>query len=354
MDMQIFANDTINEGADTAHFSAMPIVMTDPEKNPRVGSMVLGLAAVWETSPKDTQFAQFPELWRSALERASAIEQRVQQSLGVNPSMVPQSTGKPGTKRNQAEIAMEQQVDVLTTSDVVTNIEGGILTPLVQRLVEYDHQFRDSPITIRMFGEMGRRAIMQDVEPIQMNHRFEFRWFGVEAARSAAQVQQQIGLLNILKAIPPMPGYRVDMAPAIVRICENVLGPIVGPLTIVSTKDNLTVDPEIENQMLESGFDLNVHPGDNDQQHMQAHMQVLALGDPHGTIRAHLQKHQMQMQLKAQVAAQQQQGRQPGGGGGPQPGASPGQPHAAKQPPGAIHKDAMTAAGGVVQMPRKM
>ena len=33
--------------------------LTDPAKNPRVGSMVLNLASIWETDPKSTQFAQF-------------------------------------------------------------------------------------------------------------------------------------------------------------------------------------------------------------------------------------------------------------------------------------------------------
>ena len=51
LDLQYAANDTLNEGLDTGHFSAMPIIFTDPEKNPRVSSMVLGLGAVWETSP---------------------------------------------------------------------------------------------------------------------------------------------------------------------------------------------------------------------------------------------------------------------------------------------------------------
>ena len=40
-------------------YALMPIVMTDPAKNPRLGSMVLNLAAIWETDPKATQFVQF-------------------------------------------------------------------------------------------------------------------------------------------------------------------------------------------------------------------------------------------------------------------------------------------------------
>jgi hypothetical protein len=359
LDIQIFANDTINEGADTAHFSAMPIIMTDPEKNPNIGSMVLGLASVWATSPKDTQFAQFPELWKSAFERVAECKSQIFQSLGVNPSMIPQSTGGRG-KRNQAEMAIEAQVDILTTADAVTGIEETILTPLIERILEYDHQFRDAALTVRMFGEMGRRATMQDVEPIQMDRRHEFRWYGVEAARNAAQVQQQIGMANVLKEVPPnlYQGYRLDLAPLMVQLAENTFGPRLAPLILVSMKDDMGVPPEQENEMLEHGFELQPHPGDNDPQHMQVHMMAMQgpAGDAHGTIRAHLMAHQKQMQMKAQAQMLAQQGGggpQPPGGGGPKPGAAPAKPHAAKAPAGAIHADRMASAGAV-GMPRKM
>ncbi len=358
LDLQYLANDYLNEGADTGHFSAMPIIFTDPEKNPRVSSMVLGLGAIWETSPRDTEFAKFPEMWKDALERVGALKDQIFQSLGVNPSMIPNSSGKPGAKRNQAEIAMEQQVDILTTADAVTRIEEGILTPLLQRFAEYDHQFRDEPLMIRMFGEMGQKAIMQDVEPIAMNRRLEFRWYGVEAARNAAQLQQQMGLLNILKEIPPQmyQGYRIDMGPMIAQAVENQFGPRLAPLTFISMKDDLGVDPQLENEMMEFGHDVPIHPGDNDAQHLQVHQQAMMAGDPHGVVRVHMQKHMMQMQAKTAMQ-QMQQMQQPGGppqqgGGGPQPGASPGQPHAVKGPPGQIHKDQMAGAGAVT-MPRK-
>jgi hypothetical protein len=358
LDLQIFANDTCNEGADTAHFSAMPIIFTDPEKNPNVGSMVLGLASVWMTSPNDTKFAQFPELWKDAFARIAECKAQIFQSLSVNPSMLPQSTGGKA-KRNQAELATEQQVDILTTADAVTNIEEVILTPLVERILEYDHQFRDQPLMVKLFGQMGRKANMQMVEPIQLNRRHEFRWFGVEAARNVAQVQQQIGMANVLKEVPPplYQGYRLDFAPLMTQLVENTFGPRLAPLTFVSIADDITVDPNEENLMLEHGFDLLTHPSDNDPQHMQAHMQLLQMGDPHGTVRVHLQRHQQQMQMKAQAAAQQQQqgppGASPGGPGGPPPGASPAGPHAVKGPPGQIHQDRLPAAG-VVQMPRRM
>ncbi len=359
LDMQVDANDAINEAADTAHFSAMPIIMTDPEKNPRVGTMVLGLAAIWETNPKDTSFAQFPPLWKDGLERVASAKNEVFQALGVNPAMIPQSTGRQ-QKRNQAEIANEQQVDVLTTADAVTNIEEGILTPLVQRIIMYDHQFRDRALMIRRYGEMGMRAIMEEVPPIQELERYEFRWFGVEAARNAAQIQQQIATLNVLKGIPPQmyEGYKLNAVPVITQIVENTFGPRLAPLVFEDLKKQIGIPAEMENMMLGEGFDMMVHPFDNDAEHLQVHMALMAAGDPHGVIRAHLIRHQQQMQQKAQAAQAKGLPGSPGGAGPgvagtPRPGAQPSLPRQQMQPPGAVRQDAMAKAGSVV-MPRKM
>jgi hypothetical protein len=369
-DLQIFANDTINEGADTAHFSAMPIVMTDPERNPRVGTMVLGLAAVWETSPNDTKIVEFPELWASALDRAKAIQQQIFQTLGVNPSMIPQSTGGKA-KRNQAEIAQEQQVDLLTTADAATNLEQGALTPMVQRFAEYDHQFRDKETTVLAYGEMGLKATMEMVPPIQLNSRYEYRWCGIEANRNAQQVQQQLSMVNLIKDVPPekIPGYRINMAPVLARVVDNVLGPRLGSMFLEKVV-GITVDPEVENDMMDHGFPAEVHPDDDDMTHLQAHMAAMQqAGDPHGTYRAHITLHMQQAKQKAQAQIMQAgggpggqgappgqpalQGPPGGGGGGTPPGAQVDAPHAPKQPPGAIPQDSMPRAGAT-PMPRRM
>ncbi len=363
-DLQILANDTINEGADTSHFAAMPIVMTDPEKNPRVASMVLGLAAVWETSPQDTQFAQFPELWQNAMERALACQAQINQTLGVNPAMMPGSTGG-NRKMNQAEVANEQQVDLLTTADAVTVLEQGILTPLMQRFAEYDHQFRDEATTIRVYGEVGVRAKMERVEPIQLDNRWEFRWYGVEASQNAAAMQQQIAGVNVVKGIPPAmyADYELDLSPMIVQMMENLFGPRLAPL-IFKRKQVISMDPFVENDMLQNGFKVDVNEADNDQEHLAVHMGLLEAHDdgvdPHGTIRDHIAAHQAQMQAKAQ---QQQLARPagvpgtpggagPGVAGTPAPGAMPEGPRMMKGPPGMIHPDSMGAADPS-QMPRQ-
>ncbi len=365
LDMQVAANDAINEGMDSAAFALMPIIMSDPEKNPRIGSMILDLAAVWEVDPNSTKFAQFPALWKDAFMIVAEAKQEILQSLSVNPAMMPQQSGSPGRKRNQAEIANEQQVDLLTTADAVTNIEGEILSPLVERILAYDHQFRDEELLIRSFGELGMKATMEEIEPIQMNKRIVLRWFGVEAARNAAQVQQQISAMNVMRGIPPemYQGYELNIAPLLVQLTENVFGPRLGPLIFKSKKDALAADPEQENYMLKHGFEVHVHSMDNDQEHIQVHLQC-----PPGPQRdAHINQHVFAMNKKRQLQAQQMMAQHPGnqgqpgtpGGAGPgtpgtpPPGAQVAGPHAAKQAPGAISQDQMGKAGAAV-MPRKM
>ena len=359
---QLQANDACNEGMDSAAYALLPIVMTDPAKNPRVGSMIMTLSAIWETSPNDTQFANFPPLWKDALEIVAKAGDQVNKTLGVNPAAITQLGAK--KKLNQAEIAQEQQVDILTTADAVTVLEKGILTPFLERCIELDHQFREEDVTVRAFGEMGVRARMEKSPPIQMHKRWQFRWFGVEQARSAQMIQQQISMLNVVRGIPPemYAGYKIDIVPAMIAIMENTFGPRVAPLIFKSQKSQFADDPQSENQYLFEGLDLPAHDLDNHQQHMMVHAQALQHGDPHGSIRQHMMQHQMIM-MKAQMQQQQQQLGGPGGQGGPQkkgpqqgggrggapsntaPGGQPsGQMPGGQNPPGSIHIDQLMGA----------
>jgi hypothetical protein len=358
----------------------MPVVMTDPEKNPRIGSMVLALSAIWETSPNDTSFAEFPQLWEPALKIVSAAAAQIATTLSVSPAAITQQANDKNL--SQAEISNEQQVDILTTADAVTVLEEGILTPLLMQFAELDHQNRDDALIVRQYGEMGIRATMEVIPPLQMDRLYQFRWFGVEAAQNAQQVQQQIAMTNVLRGIPPQsyPGYQLDLVPVIAQLVENTFGPRLAPLLFKDMKSQLSLPAQFENQLLVEGIDLAVHPMDNDVEHMQTHFPMLQTGDPTGALRVHLERHKLSMEQKMQAAMQaggmapptgipqgdtmvgglQGEPGIPGGamGGQPQPGvagtprigAQPGGPRPNGQgPPGMIHQDQLQSAG---KMPR--
>jgi hypothetical protein len=359
-DLQILANDAVNEGMDSAAYALLPIVMTDPEKNPKIGSMIMSLAAIWETSPNDTQFAQFPALWKESFEIIAAAKAEINQTLSISPAAITQALGK--KKPNQAEIAQEQQVDILTTSDAVTNLEEGILTPMLQRMLELDHQHRNDALLVRQYGEMGISASMERVEPVQFHRRWELRWFGVEAARVASQVQQQISAVNVLRGIPPemYDGYKLSLVPVIKQLVENTFGHRLAPHVFIDLRKQLAKDARIENMSLYQGELVTPNEMDNHQQHMAMHKQSSQeLGDPHRTFEVHMQMHQIMLQKQAQAQQAKQQGNPGAPGGAGQPGL-PGQGaqaqgpnQQAQQPNGAIQQDQMASAGAPMP-PRRM
>jgi hypothetical protein len=357
--MQYAANDAINEAMDSAHYSLQPIVLTDPLKNPRTTTMILNTSAIWETSPQDTQFAQFPKLWTDGFEIVKQFTGLIFQRLSVNPAMIPQMPQAKGGKTNQAQVAQEQQVDILTTADAVTNLEGGILTPILRWFVYLDHQFRDEKLMVRQFGLEGKRMSMDAIEPVQFDRRFEIKWFGVEAARSAQQMQLQMAGLNMVGQIPPdkLPGFQLNMVPVVQQFLENLFGPRQAAEVFQDQRRRFSLDAEFENTLLEANFQVPVQMMDEDQQHLQVHAKLMQqTGDPSGHIREHMMMHQMQMQKKQQAMAMQamaqamsQQGGQQPGQQGPRRGAMPGQKRGGQQPPGAIHQDQLRDPGA---MPR--
>ena len=348
-ELQYRANDFLNQGADAATFSLIPIMMTNLEKNPKAYTLTLDVGAVWPVDPNTSKIVEFPPLWQQAFELIGALKAQIQQSLGVNPSMIPSTSGK--TKRSQADIANEQAVDVLTTSDSVTIMEEGIWTPMLQLFMELDAQFRHDELMIPMFGSMGKRIKMEKIPPIQMENKIRFKWLGVEAARNAAQMQQQIAFINVVKGVPPnlYKGKRLDLTAVMEGMFETMFGPELAPLTFVDLVDELSIDPEEENQMLQMGDFVAVSPMDDDKKHIQVHQQILA-GDISGQVQRHIMIHTQAMNMKAMEAMQQQKGA-PGQGGGPREGAQPGQPRP-QGPPGQIPQDSLPQAGAV-QMPRR-
>lgn len=354
--IQYQANDVANEGFDSAQYALLPIVMTDPEKNPRAGSMVLAMASVWMVDPNSTKFAEFPALWKDAFQLIGACKDQIFQSLGVNPAMIPH--GNAGKKPSQAQIAQEQQIALESASDNVTLIQEGVFSELLEWFYELDYQYRTEALTVKKFGQFGLQATMDQVEPFQTRERYEFRWYGTEGFKAQQQVQGMISWMNVLTKIPPqqLGGRKVDIGPLLEYITEVTCGPRIAPYTLVDQRHQMTINPEMENRLLENEFPVQVHEMDNDQEHIKAHfehfekalqlpLEVTEASNIVRMVKGHIMEHIKSMKAKA---AQAMGGQPQGGAGGPRPGAQVQAPSGAQNPPGAVHKDQMP-----LSLPRK-
>lgn len=354
--MQYQANDVANMGFDSAQYALLPIVITDPEKNPRAGSMVLAMASVWLADPNSTKFANFPALWKDAFQMIGACKEQIFQSLGINPAMVPH--GNAGKKPSQAQIAQEQQVALESTADNIAVIQEGVMSELLEWFYELDYQYRDKAVTVKKFGQLGLQADMDQVEPFQVRQRYEFKWYGTEGFKAAQQVQQQISWLNVLRGLPPeqLNGRKLDLGPALDAINGTILGPRVAPHVLIDQRHQLSMSPIMENDLLKHDFPVQVHDMDDDMQHIKEHMAAFeielklpqeAMDNVAILARGHILEHIKQAKAKAMAA----QGAKPGmmgGPGQPRAGAQAQPPTGAQNPPGAVSPDNMP-----LSMPRK-
>jgi hypothetical protein len=371
--MQYEANDAANEMADADHYGALPIVAVDPDVSGGA-PLIMNVAAIWNVKPESVKFMEFPDLGARGIRRIQAAQQAIFQSLGINPAMLPQNTTR---KRNQAEVANEQQVDLLTTAEAAAVLSEGIGTPMLGLMVDLDHQFRDNDLTVRMYGVMGVRAEMMDVPPLQNRHRFLFTWCGAEEARLNVAMQQQgTAFLNVARGLRQelqAEGYQLRLGPMLEKAALNLFGAQTGSQTLVDIRHQMTIPVELENDMLLDGFDVPTSPLDNHAEHMQKQFPLIQqTGDPHGNIRIHVAAHakamqalqQMQMQQAAMrsMQGQPQQGAPgvpggagpqgpPGVAGAPKPpmqGGAPAGPRLMRGPPGMIRPDNIPT-----QMPRR-
>ena len=304
--LQYCINDIANESADSSNRAMLPVVLTDPLGNPRYDSMVQANGAVWKCNPNSTKVLEYPQLWKDAEGIIQSKEAAIMQTLGVNPAMITQGFKK--AKPSQAEVAAEHSVDLLTTANAVTGIEEGILTPMISLWMEMDHQYRTEAITIQTYGELGQELAMEEVDPIQMDVKYVYRWFGVEQVRNAQQMQQQIALMNVIQHIPGQlyAEHILDVSGILVDQVDAAWGPTRGR----------SIFRKIKNQQ-----------------------------------DAEMKKLQMLLGGSAQQnpANKGGGGKQGGGQPGPRPGAQPGQQRPAQNPPGALHADQLAQSGA---MPR--
>ena len=286
-----------------------------------------------------------------------SIKAQIHESLDVNEMMMGR---QPAGRKNAQAVGAQQQEQSVAIMDHAERFEEEILNPLMERWFEYDCQFRDEELTILTQGEIGVRAAVQKVPPMQWGERYFFQWTGTEFVMNMQRMQQQIATMNVLRGIPPqqLNGRKLDITPILEILTDNVFGAELSPRILIDDRNKYSVPVEIEDEMMVNGIPVEVHEGDDDQQHLQGHaVSGQASHDPAGLIRTHMQAHMMAMQKKREMAmgAQQPQpgaqgvpgGAGPGVAGTPRPGAQPQMPRPGQQPAGAIHPDAMP--GGVAR-----
>lgn len=346
--LQYELNDITNMGMDSAMYSLMPIVMTDPLKNPQYSSMIMAMAAVWPTNPNDTKVIEFPPLYQHALMLKNAIKTQIMESMEVNETML----GRPPARKNAQAVGAQSAEAMATIGDVVKRFEFGVMNRVLEWFYDLDLQFRDEELAVLVDGEHGMQARIEKIPPQQAGHRYWFKWLGADKAMGAQNNQQLISWMNVLRGLPPnvLNGRKLDLGPMIDFLNEAICGPTMAQNVLIDERHRISVPPDMENEFMVNNLPAFVSPLDDDVEHIREHQKAAQMtGDPNGQFRLHIQEH-----IKAIQQKQQEQqpkgtpgipgGAGPGVAGTPRPGAVPVPPRGGQNPPGAINRDSMQDA----------
>jgi hypothetical protein len=221
---------------------------------------------------------------------------------------------------------------------------------MLEWFYELDLQFREDDLLAVKFGEHGQKAVMERIPVQQWQERYYFHWTGTDQLAGPQRIQQLISGINVARGFTPdvLNGRKLDLGPAVDQLFQLMFGPTLAGQVLIDQRHQMTVDPDIENEMLNQGFDVAVSQYDDMQKHLQSHEQAAhQTADPTGSFRRHIMAHIQAIQARAQQGQPKGQPGAPGGGGqpgiagSPRPGAGTAAPRGGQQPPGAVHADQM-------------
>lgn len=299
-------NDLANQTMDSITYALNPIAIIDPALAGDVQSMKLQPGARWLGSPEGIKFESFPDVSPSGLRAMAEVRGQIAQFSDNSPGIAPQLQGK-ARSATQASIV---QASVGARSRLQSMIEtSDVLGPLCKRTHILMQQFMKDDEIIRIQGpDMGEWTTMK-IKPEDLVGDLDFIWKGVaEQEKTAVYSQQLLAFFqSALQVSQLMPG-EVDLPLLFRRVAKEAFNLRELDDVFKSLKDKKTVDPTVENEALKQEMDIDIHNGDDDEEHIAIHSplgeQKELSDEAHLQIGRHIEKHRVQMQAKKDLLQQ--------------------------------------------------
>lgn len=303
---QYMINDAINQTMDSMNFALSPVAVIDPAFAGDINSFKVFPGAKWFGSPQGIDFKVFPDVSGVGLQAANEMRAVIQQFSDLNPSVAPQLSGKVRTATGAQALTSELSAQQL---EMIRDDEAQVLVPLCRMTHILLQQFQQESYFIKVQGPKGD-WFSKEVNPEDIVGQVDFLWKGATYAEQTAVKTQQL-LAFFDKAIQIesiMPGM-FDV-PALTRKITKEAFNLDLEDVFVEDKQKFTIDPVIENKILDAGKEAKVHPGDVFEEHMQAHVQGFEEASDDiakAMYIKHINDHKVQKQAQDQLLLQQQQ-----------------------------------------------
>jgi hypothetical protein len=310
LSLQAQTNDTLNQGMDSTTIALNQIAIINPAFAPNSESFEFEAGARWYADPNGVKFVAPPDLSDIYIKNVSVLRNWITEMSDNQPQLPDPISGK-ARSTGQAQLAInEWQTDLYS---FVNQIIKEALEPMTRKVhVSLQQNLPDDAI-FRIAGKYAGQWVNRVVTPSDIVGNFYFKWLGaIQIENQSVKTQQMLNFLKVYPMLPPEERVKIKIN------WENIFIKLLRDgfqikdyYNIISSENlNASVDPYIENKILNQGGDVETSPADPDEIHIQSHEQEKAdQKDPY--IRAlfekHIIKHKQQIdKKKAEMIAQQQ------------------------------------------------
>lgn len=336
--LQLVANDTLNLTLDGMNLALSPPTVVDPGEMLFPEQLEFAPGAIWLGKKDAVQPLTVPSPTQLGMLMLQTVETMVQAGADANFAV----QGRPPVRgsgraaqsaQGMAQYAAAGSQGMLGFARALTR---QALVPILERNYDFTTQFQTERQTIQRLGPDGVSLVVEQVGIEDILGGYRYKWHGAEGVREKAMtlgmLQQLPMQIQQLAMFDPSLPQKFDAEKFLRRMLQeaNIAGveeffrtPLAGT----------SVAPDLELEAFKAHRAMPVHPGDDDQAHMQAHQLALFtddtfLRDPiaRKLLLEHIQATVAQIQAK--MAAQAMQAMQammqppPGAEG---PAAPPGQ-----------------------------
>lgn len=220
--LQYLVNDFANQINDNMTYGLVPVALVNPAM---MAGLVPGMkpGAVWPVNDinqavkfdrppvEQVQYGgAFVDRWTSALNDA----------IGAPPIMQGTNAGKGARTATSAQILQKNASNPI--QDIVEDIEGDVMQPLMEFAHALGQQYRTSDVDILVDGKAKR------ITPAMLHKDCAYRWLA--SSQSANSQQRTQGLLGFLQTIVPLQpllaqqGKAIDPIPVLQKMWTDGLG----------------------------------------------------------------------------------------------------------------------------------
>lgn len=270
--LQYQINDIANQTMDSLTYTLNPIVVIDPALAGDVTSFKLEPGAKWIGSPAGIKFQSFQDVSSIGYQGMSEIRAIIGQVSENAPGLAPQLTGKVRTATHAGAIEREVQSAMSVDS---FNDEVDVFNPICKMIHILLQQHMEKEYVVRVNGPDIGQYMNQIIKPSDLVGDADFVWRGLSEEQASNIKSQQ--LLSAYNMAVQSAQYiqDIDLKPLFQKVMKKAFG--IEDLSDVfkSFADKKTVDAMVENIALREGQEVKINNGDDDDEHIQIHEELL-------------------------------------------------------------------------------